>query len=106
MRIRSHIRSAALMSCVLNTMVVPARFTSSTASFSTWAFTGSRPENGSSRMRRSGRETTAAMNWIFCAMPFDSASILWCCQAVMPRRSSHASISRSTSPSDRPLSRP
>ena len=76
MKMRSHMRSATFMSWVLNRMVVPcAADTSRIASRSTSAFTGSSPENGSSRMSRSGREMTAAMNWTFCAMPFESVSI-------------------------------
>ena len=63
------------MSCVLNTMVFPSRRNWSTASLSASAFTGSSPLNGSSRITSSGSATTLAMNWTFCAMPFDSASI-------------------------------
>ena len=59
MKIRSHIRSAVAMSWVLKTTVVPRRRISRTASFSTCALTGSRPENGSSRIRSDGFETTA-----------------------------------------------
>ena len=36
-------------------------------------FTGSRPENGSSRMTSSGCAMTVEMNWIFCDIPFESA---------------------------------
>ena len=38
--------------------------------------TGSSPVNGSSRTSSRGLATMAAMNWTFCAMPFDSASTL------------------------------
>ena len=75
MKMRSHIRSATFMSCVLKTMVVPLAETSRIASRSTSALTGSRPENGSSRITSWGRETTAAMNCTFWAMPFESASM-------------------------------
>ena len=65
------------MSCVLKTIVVPRRRSSSTASRSTSALTGSRPENGSSRITSLGRATTVAMNCTFCDMPFESASTFW-----------------------------
>ena len=83
MKMRSHMRSAVAMSCVLKTTVAPRRRISSTASFSTSALTGSRPENGSSRISSAGFETTAAMNWTFCDIPFESASI---CRSTQPRQ--------------------
>ena len=35
---------------------------------------GSRPENGSSRIRISGSCTIVAMNWTFCCIPLESSS--------------------------------
>ena len=106
MKIRSHIRSAVAMSCVLNTMVFPSRRNWSTASFSASAFTGSSPLNGSSRITSSGSATTLAMNWTFCAMPFESASIFLSAQASRPSARSQRSAARSTSAVARPFSRP
>ena len=37
-------------------------------------FTGSRPVNGSSMSRTCGSCRTAARNWTFCWLPFDSSS--------------------------------
>ena len=106
MKIRSHIFSAVVMSCVLKTTVVPDRFSSSTASFNTSAFTGSRPENGSSRISRSGRPTIAAMNCAFCAMPFESVSIRLSPYAVRSKRASQRSMNASSSDPDRFFNRP
>ena len=105
MKMRSHMRSAVAMSCVLKTTVAPRRRISSTASFSTWALTGSRPENGSSRISSAGSDTTAAMNWTFCDIPFESVSI---CRSSSPGssiRAIHSSIAASMRLRDPPLSR-
>ncbi len=96
MKIRSHIRSATFMSWVLKTMVVPALRRMSIASRSTSAFTGSRPENGSSRITSSGRDTTAAMNCTFWDMPFESASIFASSHGRNSIWSIHLEISWST----------
>ena len=88
MKIRSQSRSATAMSCVEKTTVVPAFLRSSTASLTTSALTGSRPVNGSSRIRSSGRLSTPAMNWIFWAIPLESASTFLSIQAESPMRSS------------------
>ena len=56
--------------------------------------TGSRPVNGSSSTSSRGLATTAAMNWTFCAMPFESVSTLSLAQRARSKRSSQPSISR------------
>src|SRR5262249_9968352 len=76
MHTESHIFSALSMMCVLNTTVLPRRFSSRMASFSACALIGSRPLNGSSRMTRSGSCSSVAMNCTFCCMPRDSSSTL------------------------------
>ena len=73
MKMRSQSVSAAPMSCVENTTVVPCAAQLEHGVAQRLARSpGSRPENGSSRISSFGCETTAAMNWTFCAMPFDS----------------------------------
>jgi hypothetical protein len=47
------------------------------------------PENGSSRMRIGGRPRTAAANWIFCCIPFDSSSTFLSAQSAISSLSSH-----------------
>src|SRR6185369_339948 len=69
----SQIFSATSIWWVEKMIVLPARFRSSTISFSNSTLMGSRPENGSSRISRSGSCSTAVMNWIFCCIPFDSS---------------------------------
>ena len=94
------------MSCVEKTIVVPCLRSSSTASRSASAFTGSRPENGSSRMTSFGLATTAEMNCTFCAMPLESWSTRLSAQSVSSMRSSQSIDDRSSSATERPLSRP
>ena len=107
MKMRSHIRSAVAMSWVLNTTVVPRRRISSTASFSTCALTGSRPENGSSRMSSDGFDTTAETNCTFCDMPFESVSI-WPIEQAGQFHPLHPFLDRGIDrrPAVPPLSRP
>ena len=50
--------------------------------------TGSRPLNGSSRIRRSGSWMMAAANWIFCSIPFDISSHFLSATPGSPTRSS------------------
>jgi hypothetical protein len=76
MKMRSQSFSATPMSCVEKTMVVPAPLIEDRV-LQRLGVDRVEPENGSSRMSSSGFETTAAMNWTFCAMPLDSASIFW-----------------------------
>ncbi len=66
-------------------------------SLSTSVFTGSSPENGSSRITSSGPVSTVAMNWIFWAMPFDRASIFLSIQSDNPIRSSQSAMASSSS---------
>lgn len=44
------------------------------ASLNTCAFTGSRPENGSSSTMMSGSARKACAIWIFCWLPFERVS--------------------------------
>ena len=82
MQISSHICSACSMRCVEKRIVFPFAFCSSTISRRTFALIGSSPENGSSRMIRSGSWRTAATNWIFCCIPFDRFSTF---RSIHPR---------------------
>jgi len=56
------------------------------SSITVW-FTGSRPENGSSRITNSGSCAMAARTWTFWPMPFDSASVLASAKSLRPYRS-------------------
>ena len=100
MKMRSHIRSAVAMSWVQKTTVVPRRRSSSTASLSTSRV--DRIEAGERLVENEQRRastTTAAMNWTFCAMPFESVSML----SVRAVRGSSRRASQSSS---RPIHRP
>ena len=76
MAIDSHSSSTVSIWCVLKIRVLPRSRISRNASFSSRTFTGSSPVNGSSMISTSGSWRIAAMNWIFCWLPFDSSSTL------------------------------
>ncbi len=75
--------------------VAPRSRCSTTISFSRSTFSGSRPENGSSRISSSGRCSTVLMNWTFCCIPRDSSSTFLSAQPPSPSRSSQR-LARST----------
>ena len=75
MKMRSHIRSATSMSCVLKTMVVPRRRSRAPRREHVGVDRVEAGERLVEDQQRRARETTAAMNWTFCDMPFESASI-------------------------------
>ncbi len=68
------------------------------------ALTGSKPENGSSRIIRDGLWTTVVMNWTFWAMPLDSSSTFLFHQSWMPKRTNHCLSSYAACREDIPRS--
>ena len=70
----SHSASATSIWWVEKTTVRPRSRSSRNASRRSITLTGSRPVNGSSMSRTCGSCRTAAMNWIFCWLPFESCS--------------------------------
>ena len=87
---RSHMRSACSITWVENSTVRPSAAIATTMSFITCALTGSRPENGSSRITSSGSCSSAPANCTFCCMPLDRSSTFFCAQSLTPSRSSQA----------------
>ena len=83
----------------------PARHWSSSASARESTPTGSRPENGSSRMSTSGRLTRAAASWTRCWLPSDSFSTGSPRRSPRPSRSTHSSAARAAAAASRPCSR-
>ena len=57
-------------------------------------FTGSRPVNGSSMSRTCGSCMTAARNWTFCWLPFESSSARRSANSGTRKRASHDRASR------------
>ena len=79
--------SACGITCVENSTVAPRRCSARIRSFSSRVLTGSRPLNGSSRIKRSGSWMIAARIWIFCDMPFESSSQRFPSTPLRPMRS-------------------
>ena len=70
----SHSSSTVSIWWVEKIRVLPRSRISRNAALRSATLTGSRPLNGSSMIRTSGSWRTAAMNWIFCWLPFESSS--------------------------------
>ena len=74
--IDSHSSSTVSIWCVLKISVLPRSRISRNASLRSWTLTGSSPVKGSSMISTAGSWRIAAMNWIFCWLPFESSSTL------------------------------
>ena len=86
--------SAASIWWVEKTSVRPSSRSSRNASRRIARFTGSSPVNGSSISSTCGLWSTAAMNWTFCWLPFESSSARRPAISPMRNRSSQALASR------------
>ena len=93
--IDSHSSSTVSIWWVEKTSVLPRSCISRKASLRRATFTGSRPVNGSSMSSTCGSWRMAAMNWIFCWLPFESCSARRSAYSGIRKRSSHSRASRS-----------
>ena len=85
-------------------MVAPLFFSSMISFLRSSAFMGSKPLNGSSKMRSSGSWSTVVMNWTFWAIPFDSSSTFLSHHDSISNFSNQYFRRLSASVLDRPLS--
>ena len=82
----SHNSSTDSIRCVENKMVVPRSFSPKISSFSMFALIGSKPENGSSKIKSLGSCTTVAINWVFCCIPLERSSTGLFHQSLISKR--------------------
>ena len=92
--ISSHSSSTLSMLCVDRMMVAPSSRNRRISERMSSAFTGSKPEKGSSRIISEGLCTTVVMNCTFWAMPLESSSTFFFHQSWMPKRTNHSFSSR------------
>ena len=101
----SHISSTDAMLCVENITVAPRSLRPRISSFRRLAFMGSKPENGSSKIKSLGSCTTVDINCTFWAIPFDRSSTLRVHQSAISKRLNHARSLFSASRLSRPFRR-
>ena len=97
-------RSTESILWVENITVAPLFLSSMISFLRSSAFMGSKPLNGSSKMRSSGSWSTVVMNWTFWAIPFDSSSTFLSHHDSISNFSNQYFRRLSASVLDRPLS--